>query len=85
MFCKECTDLTEEDLDDIDEPEALAGELANLENVSLGINVTHMRCGVHTLQLAIQDGLKQAEIKKKCRAKPGMWLKSSEHPRYTKF
>ena len=49
-------------MDDIDEPEALAGELANLENVSLGINVTHMRCGVHTLQLAIQDGLKQAEI-----------------------
>lgn len=43
--------------------EASAGDLINLDNLSLGTNVTHMRCGVHTLQLAIQDGLKQSRIK----------------------
>ena len=46
-------DLDDSDMEDIDEPEA--GEIANLENVSLGMN--HMRCAVHTLQLAIQDRL----------------------------
>lgn len=51
-----------ESVDDT-ELEALAGDLALLENLSLGTDVTHMRCGVHTLQLAIQDGLKQSRIK----------------------
>ena len=51
-------DLDDSDMEDIDEPEA--GEIANLENVSLGMN--HMRCAVHTLQLAIQDRLNQPQI-----------------------
>ena len=56
-------DIGDIDLDDEPE-EALAGELANLDNISLSINVTHMRCAFHTLQLSVQDGLKQPEIKK---------------------
>ena len=53
-------DLDDSDMEDIGEPGA--GEIANLENVSLGMNDTHMRCAVHTLQLAIQDRLKQPQI-----------------------
>ena len=47
----------EEDESETEENETLPGTL-DLES-SVPINCEHMRCAVHTLQLAIQDGLKK--------------------------